>query len=59
MDTVFLTELQRWLQFRAGRDGVDVADHAQWDAWLGGTHVSCEDRVAGRRVLSLVSDEDS
>ena len=58
MDTGFLTELQRWLQFRAGRDGVDVADHAQWDAWLGGTHISCEDRVARRRVLSLVSDEE-
>ena len=34
MDTDFLQGLQSWLQFRAGRDGIDIADHAQWDAWL-------------------------
>ena len=58
MDTNFLSELQNWLQYRAGRDGVDVADHGQWDAWLGGKHVSCEERVAQHRVLSLISDGD-
>ena len=58
MDTSFLTELQNWLQYRAGRAGVDVADHAQWDAWLGGTHTSCQERVAQRRVLSLITDQD-
>ena len=54
METDFLTDLQRWLQYRAGEDGVDVADHAQWDAWLGGKHVSCADRVKNRRVIRLV-----
>lgn len=57
METDFLTDLQRWLQYRAGEDGVDVADHAQWDAWLGGTHVSCAERMKGRRVISLVKPE--
>ena len=54
MDSDFLEGLQTWLQFRAGRDGVDIADHAQWDAWLGGQVVSCEERVAQRKVLQLV-----
>ncbi len=57
METDFLTDLQRWLQYRAGEDGVDVADHAQWDAWLGGTHVPCEERMKGRRVIQLVKPE--
>ena len=54
MDTDFLEGLQNWLQYRAGQEGVDIADHAQWDGWLGGQVVSCEDRVAQRRVLELV-----
>ena len=58
MDTDFLQGLQSWLQFRAGRDGIDIADHAQWDAWLGGEIVSCEERVAQRRILQLVPDSD-
>ena len=36
MDTDFFTDLQRWLQTVAGRQGVDVSDHSQWDAWLQG-----------------------
>ena len=51
------TDLQRWLQYRAGEDGVDVADHAQWDAWLGGTYVSCEERMKNRRVIPLIRPE--
>ena len=57
MDAVFMEELQKWLQYRAVQDGVDVSDHGSWDAWLGGKVVSCEERVAGRRVLHLVSEE--
>lgn len=57
MDTEFLTGLQQWLQTIAGQQGVDVGDHAAWDAWLGGEVVPCEDRVAQRRVLSVVPDE--
>ena len=53
-ETDFLTDLQRWLQYRAAEDGVDLADHAQWDAWLGGRHVSCEERMKNRRVIKLV-----
>lgn len=34
MDSEFLETLQRWLQYRAGEDGVDVTDHAQWILWL-------------------------
>lgn len=56
MDADFLSDLQRWLQTIAAQQGVDVADHAQWDAWLGNTVVSCADRVADRRTLSLVED---
>ena len=58
MDTDFLQGLQSWLQFRAGRDGIDIADHAQWDAWLGGQVVSCEERVAQRTVLKLVPESE-
>ena len=58
MDTAFLTDLQRWLQGVAGQQGVDISDHAAWDAWLGGVVVSCEDRVSQRRRLSLVPDTD-
>jgi hypothetical protein len=57
METDFLTLLQSWLQYRAGQEGVDVADHAQWDAWLGGVHVSCEERMKGRRAIKLVEPE--
>lgn len=34
MDSEFLDTLQRWLQYRAGEDGVDITDHAQWILWL-------------------------
>ena len=37
MDADFLESLQKWLQYRAGQDGVDISIHRQWDAWLDGT----------------------
>lgn len=42
LDSAFLQELQRWLQTLAEVDGVDVTDHAAWDAWLGGEGRSCD-----------------
>jgi len=54
MDSDFFTDLQTWLRTVAASEGVDTSDHGQWDAWLGGAAVSCEQRMAGRRNLSLV-----
>lgn len=51
MDTDFFTDLQAWLQYVAAQQGVDVSDHAAWDAWLGNAAVSCEERVAERVVI--------
>lgn len=59
MDADFLQDLQRWLQYRAVQDGVEISDHAQWDAWLGGQVVSCEERVAQRKVIPLPSPKRS
>jgi hypothetical protein len=36
MDSEFFQELQGHLQGRARAQGVELADHAQWDAWLAG-----------------------
>lgn len=54
MDSPFFTELQGWLRTLAASEGVDTSDHGQWDAWLGGKVVACEERMAGRTKLSLV-----
>ncbi len=54
MEGAFLSDLQAWLQGIAAQEGVDVGDHAAWDAWLGNTVVSCEDRVAQRQTLRVV-----
>lgn len=51
MDTQFLADLQTALQKQALAEGVDVADHGAWDAWLGNAPVSCETRVKHRRVV--------
>ena len=51
MDGTFLDELQVGLQQAAQADGVDIADHGAWDAWLGNEPVACAVRVAGRRVI--------
>ena len=34
LDSAFFHELQLWLQTLAQAEGVDVSDHAKWDAWL-------------------------
>ena len=52
MDCEFLHDLQVALQKQAQAEGIDVADHGAWDAWLGNVPVSCEVRVAHRRVLN-------
>jgi hypothetical protein len=51
MDSHILDELQRGLQQAAQAEGVDVADHGAWDAWLGNRAVGCDVRVANRRVI--------
>jgi len=53
MDAEFFEGLQRWLQTIAGSQGVDVADHSQWDQWLGNQIVSCEERVQQRKVIPI------
>jgi hypothetical protein len=52
MDSEFLHHLQRDLQKQAQADGVDVADHGAWDAWLGNVPIACEVRVGKRRTLN-------
>lgn len=36
MDSELLSDLQRYLQQQATRDGVDVSAHSEWSAWLEG-----------------------
>jgi hypothetical protein len=51
MDSAFFQELQSHLQALARRDGVDLADHRQWDLWLGVRPTPCDERMKGRRQL--------
>ncbi len=51
LDARFFDDLQRHLQRKAQAEGVDVADHGAWDAWLGNVPVSCAVRVERRSVL--------
>ena len=51
MDSEFLHDLQRLLQQQAQAEGVDVADHGAWDAWLGNAPVACDVRVGKRRSI--------
>jgi hypothetical protein len=51
MDSELLHDLQRDLQRAAQAEGVDIADHGAWDAWLGNAAVACDVRVAKRRVI--------
>ena len=51
IDSEFLHDLQRCLQRQAQAEGVDVADHGAWDAWLGNAAVGCDVRAAGRRTF--------
>jgi hypothetical protein len=34
LDSIFFHDLQTYLQQRARNEGVDLADHGQWDAFL-------------------------
>lgn len=53
MDSDALTALQGLLQARARAEGVDVTDHAAWDAWLGVEGApGCDTRNAQRRILA-------
>jgi hypothetical protein len=51
MDSAFFHALQSHLQAQARSEGVDLADHAQWDGWLGGEPVPCDERMKTRRTL--------
>jgi hypothetical protein len=51
LDSDFFSDLQRHLQRQATAEGVDVADHGAWDAWLGNAAVSCDVRLENRYVL--------
>ena len=53
MDTEFLETLQRWLQYRATQDGVDVTDHSLWDAWIKGKAAPTDTQGAMGRVIPL------
>jgi hypothetical protein len=52
LDAHFFDDLQRYLHRCAQAEGVDIADHGAWDAWLGNEAVSCAVRVQGRTFLS-------
>ena len=52
LDATFFDDLQRLLQRKAQDEGVDVADHGAWDAWLGNEAVSCAVRVEKRTLLN-------
>jgi hypothetical protein len=52
LDSRFFEDLQRYLHQQAGAQGVDVADHGAWDAWLGNVPVSCAVRMEGRTTLN-------
>ena len=45
MDSRFFGELQQHLQALARKEGVDLADHAAWDRWLGNEATPCDERM--------------
>ena len=51
LDSHYFHDLQRHLQKQAMRDGVDIADHGAWDAWLGNEGTDCGARVQKRAVI--------
>lgn len=53
MDAEFMEALQRWLQYRAGQDGVNLAIHAEWDAWLDGQAPASAPAAGNPRVIPL------
>jgi len=52
MDSSLFHALQTLLHERARAAGVDLADHAAWDAWLGQDTTPCDERMKGRRRLT-------
>lgn len=52
LDARFFEDLQRHLHRCAQADGVDIADHGAWDAWLGNEGVSCATRLERRASLN-------
>ena len=52
MDSEFLHDLQRSLRKPAHAEGVDVADHGAWDAWLGNAADDRDFRVGKRRTIN-------
>jgi hypothetical protein len=52
LDARFFDDLQRHLQRKAQQEGVDVADHGAWDAWLGNAPVNCAVRMEKRSFLN-------
>jgi len=51
MEGQLLEDLQSHLQKLAQADGVDLSEHAAWDAWLGNESIGCDVRMAQRRVI--------
>ena len=52
LDSRFLEDLQQRLHRQARAEGVDIADHGAWDAWLGNEAVSCATRMEKRASLN-------
>jgi hypothetical protein len=52
LDSRFFEDLQRLLHRRAQDEGVDIADHGAWDAWLGNEAVGCVTRMERRAELN-------
>lgn len=52
LEAEFFYDLQKLLQRHAQNEGIDIADHGAWDAWLGNAPASCEERVKRRTILS-------
>lgn len=52
LDAAFFEDLQKLLHRQAQVEGVDIADHGAWDAWLGNEAVSCATRMERRESLN-------
>jgi len=51
IDSQLLHDLQTLLQREAKKQGVSIADHGQWDTWLGNEATPCDVRMQGRHRL--------
>jgi hypothetical protein len=54
VDSELFHALQTRLQVLARQAGVDLANHAEWDRWLGAPEVPCDERIRRRRILDPV-----